>query len=212
MAIKIELFAAFADFAGGRDLTVNYRTGMTCLDVWAEVCRLHPKMASLPPLFAIEEEYVPADTKIDDATTLLLFPPLSGGRSSFIFETPLSVERAVQAVADPEAGGEAFFIGRVRRHSGGKTIRRLFYECRVPMAERQIERLTRQMFERWPLAKVHIEHRIGWLDVGEIAVIIAVSAAHRKEALEACSHAIDELKRTVPIWKKEVSVNGEEWA
>lgn len=129
----------------------------------------------------------------------------------FIYEEPLSIQRAIESIRDENGGGESIFIGRVRRISEGKFIRHLYYECRIPMAEKMIEHILAEMHKRWPLKKVHIEHRIGKLEVGEIAVIVAVSAEHRKEAMEACRYAIDELKHTVPIWKKEYSDSGEEW-
>lgn len=129
----------------------------------------------------------------------------------FIFNEPLSIQRAIESIRDENGGGESIFIGRVRRISEGKTIRHLYYECRIRMAEKMIEQIITEMHQRWPLKKVHIEHRIGKLDVGEIAVIVAVSSEHRKEAIEACRYGIDELKHRVPIWKKEFSDSGEEW-
>ena len=79
------------------------------------------------------------------------------------------------------------------------------------MAEKEIARIGEEMRGKWPLRKVHMEHRIGKLEIGDIAVIVAVSAEHRKEAIDACRYGIDELKRRVPIWKKEISEDGEEW-
>ncbi len=129
----------------------------------------------------------------------------------FIYNDSLSVDRALEAIRDENGGGEAIFIGRVRRNNGGHVIRHLFYDCHVPMAENEIEKIVEEAKAKWPLRKVHVEHRVGKLEVGEIAVIVAVSAEHRKEAIEACRFGIDEVKHRVPIWKKEVSENGEEW-
>jgi molybdopterin synthase catalytic subunit len=129
----------------------------------------------------------------------------------FIFDEPLSVNRALESIRDENGGGEALFIGRVRRNNQGKVIRRLCYECHIPMAESEIQKIVNEMNAKWPLRKIHIEHRTGNLDVGEIAVIVAVSAEHRREAIEACRFGIDELKHRVPIWKKEISEDGEEW-
>ena len=129
----------------------------------------------------------------------------------YIFDSPLSFQKAAEEIGDEYAGGEAFFVGRVRRMSEGKRIKHLFYECQIPMAERQIQKIVDEMNQRWPLKRVHVRHRIGQLEVGDIAVIVAVSSEHRKEALEACRFGIDEIKHRVPIWKKEVSEQGEEW-
>jgi molybdopterin synthase catalytic subunit len=128
-----------------------------------------------------------------------------------IFNEPLSIQRALESIRDENAGGEALFIGRVRRISEGKVIRHLFYECQQSMAEKEVARVIAEMQSKWPLKKVNVQHRIGKLEVGEIAVIVAVSAVHRKEALEACRFGIDEIKHRVPIWKKEISESGEEW-
>ena len=130
---------------------------------------------------------------------------------NFIFNEPLSVDRALDAIRHEDGGGETIFVGRVRRHNAGKVIRHLYYECHIPMAESEIEKIIQEMLDKWPLRKIHVEHRIGKLDVGEIAVIVAVSSEHRKEAMEACRYGIDEVKHRVPIWKKEVSEAGEEW-
>ena len=128
-----------------------------------------------------------------------------------LFDSPLSVDRALDAIRNENGGGEAIFIGRVRASNRGKTVRYLHYECEAGMAEKEFERIIREIRAKWPVKCVHIEHRIGKLEVGEIAVIVAISSEHRREALEACRYGIDETKHRVPIWKKEVSSTGEEW-
>jgi MoaE-MoaD fusion protein len=209
--IRVSLFAAFADFAGTRKLEIPFRAGMTCADLWQEIVRRYPKTINVPPLFAIQEEYVPQETALNDNDSVMLFPPVSGGAARYIFETPLSLDRAVESIRDANGGGEAIFTGRVRLHSEGRIIRHLFYECQLSMAEKEIAKIISEMHAKWPLLKVHVEHRIGQLEVGDIAVIVAVSSEHRAEAMEACRYGIDELKHRVPIWKKEVSVDGEVW-
>lgn len=211
MSIRIQLFAAFADFAGTRELQWEYHPGMTCDTLWKELQDTYPRMAGIPALFAIQDEYVPVEAELKDQDSLMIFPPVSGGAASFIYTTALSVERALDAIRDENGGGEAIFIGRVRRWNEGKKIRHLYYECHVPMADKEIARIGDEMQQKWPLRKVHMEHRIGKLEIGDIAVIVAVSAEHRKEAIDACRYGIDELKHRVPIWKKEVSEDGEEW-
>jgi molybdopterin synthase catalytic subunit/molybdopterin converting factor small subunit len=211
MPIRVQLFAAFADFTGVRDLEWEYTPGVTCAELWKQMQAKFPRTATIPALFAIQDQYVPPETELKDGDFLLIFPPVSGGNASFIYQTPLAVDRALNAILDENGGGEAIFIGRVRRWSEGKRIQHLFYECHVSMAESEISKIIAEMFQRWPVLKIHIEHRIGKLDVGEIAVIVAVSSEHRKEAIEACRYGIDELKHRVPIWKKEVSEDGEEW-
>jgi molybdopterin synthase catalytic subunit/molybdopterin converting factor small subunit len=209
--ITIKLFAAFAEFAGTRELNLQYIDGMTCEDLWKTITEQFPKVASIPPLFAINDEYVPRATALKDNDQILLFPPVSGGSPTYIFDGPLSVDRVLEAVKDENGGGVALFLGRIRRTNEGKTIRHLFYECHVSMAEKKFEEIISEMYSKWPLKKIAIEHRIGQLEVGDIAVIVGVSSEHRKEAIEACRYGIDELKHRVPIWKKEISETGEEW-
>lgn len=116
-----------------------------------------------------------------------------------------------QWVMTPESGGIDVFIGTVRNATKGKTVLRLQFEAYQTMAMREMEKIATAAFERWPLQKVLIHHRTGTLQVGEIPVIIAVSAAHRDAAFTACRYIIDTLKQTVPIWKKEFFEDGEVW-
>jgi MoaE-MoaD fusion protein len=209
--INIKLFAAFAEFAGTRELNLEFKNGMTCEELWKTICDRFPKVATIPPLFAINDEYVSRLAPVNDNDQVLLFPPVSGGAPQYIYNSVLSVDRVLEAIQDENGGGVALFLGRVRRTSEGKTIRHLFYECHVSMAEKKFDEILNEMYSKWPLKKIAIEHRIGQLEVGDIAVIVGVSAEHRKEAIEACRYGIDELKHRVPIWKKEVSETGEEW-
>jgi molybdopterin synthase catalytic subunit len=110
-----------------------------------------------------------------------------------------------------ESGGIDVFIGTVRNATKGKAVMRLEFEAYEPMAIAEIEKITQQVSEKWPVQKVLVHHRTGVLQVGEVPVIIAVSAAHRAAAFEACRYIIDTLKQTVPIWKKEFFEDGEVW-
>ena len=101
------------------------------------------------------------------------------------------------------------FIGTVRNATKGKKVTRLEFEAYEAMAIAEMEKIAKQAFEKWPLQKVLIHHRAGVLEVGEVPVVIAVSAAHRAAAFDACRYIIDTLKQTVPIWKKEFFEDGE---
>jgi len=125
---------------------------------------------------------------------------------------PLSADRLVDAVTVPEAGGVVVFLGVVRDNTAGRRVVALEYEGHVPMAEAKLKEIGEAVSQRWPGAKqIAIAHRIGRLAVGEASVVIAVSAAHRREAFEACHFAIDRLKETVPIWKREIFEDGAVW-
>lgn len=114
-------------------------------------------------------------------------------------------------VKSPQAGGINVFIGTVRDQTKGKKVVHLEFEAYERMALTEIQKIANEMMKRWQLHKVLIHHRTGVLRIGEVPVIIAVSASHRAAAFEACRYAIDTLKQTVPIWKKEVFEDGEEW-
>ena len=114
-------------------------------------------------------------------------------------------------VSGPASGGVDVFIGTVRDTTQGKAVLRLEFEAYESMALREMRKIAEQALVRWPVQSVAMHHRIGSLQVGEVAVVIAVSAAHRAAAFEACRYAIDALKQWVPIRKKEVFVDGEVW-
>ena len=117
----------------------------------------------------------------------------------------------VARVVGPGMGGVVTFIGAVRDQARGRSIRHLEYESYPGMAEREMEKIAAEALRRWPGARVAISHRSGHLEIGELAVVVVAAAPHRGEAFAACRFAIDTLKETVPIWKKEVTTDGEYW-
>ncbi len=128
-----------------------------------------------------------------------------------ILSEPLNVELCTAKVQDDGAGGIVVFVGTVRNHTKGKTVRCLEFEAYESMAVSEMQKIAKTIEEKWNTYHVCMHHRVGSLGIQDIAVIIAVSCAHRKAAFEACQYAIDTLKQTVPIWKKEIFEDGEEW-
>jgi molybdopterin synthase catalytic subunit len=124
---------------------------------------------------------------------------------------PLNIQSCIDWIMSPQSGGIDVFIGTVRNATKGKTVLKLEFEAYQQMAINEMDKIAKQAFEQWPVQKVLIHHRTGILAVGEVPVVIAVSAAHRAAAFEACRYIIDTLKQTVPIWKKEVFEDGEVW-
>ena len=122
-------------------------------------------------------------------------------------DVPLCIDR----VMSPDSGGIDVFIGTVRNSTKGKKVVRLEFEAYEPMALKEMKKIADEILLKWPVHKIVIHHRTGVLKVGDIPVVISVSAAHRDAAFDACRYAIDTLKRTVPIWKKEVFEDGEQW-
>lgn len=124
---------------------------------------------------------------------------------------PLDALALMEAVADGGAGAVALFAGVVRDENLGRRVEYLEYDAYPPMAEKQMRAIADEVRARWPVTGVAMAHRTGRLEIGEASVIIAVSSPHRADAIEACRYAIDRLKATVPVWKKEVFEGGEEW-
>lgn len=128
-----------------------------------------------------------------------------------ISDEPLDEDFCKEFVKGPESGGIVIFIGTVRHQTQGKTVVRLEFESKVSMALKEMQKIIDKARYKWPIEKMLIHHRVGSLAIGDTAVVIAVSAAHRKAAYEASQFAIDTLKQTVPIWKKELFTDGEVW-
>ncbi|MEW5739241.1 MAG: molybdenum cofactor biosynthesis protein MoaE [Myxococcota bacterium] len=162
---------------------------------------------------AVDQEFAEAGDPVPDGAEVALIPPVAGGSPGLfrVVDEPLSLERVVAAVARESQGGLVTFAGAVRDHSKGKKVTRLDYEAYAPMAEKKLAEIASEARAKWPGADVAVMHRVGTLKPGELAVVIAVSAPHRKEAFRACEFVIDRLKEDVPIWKKEYAEDGEVW-
>ena len=128
-----------------------------------------------------------------------------------IVSQQINTEEILESVEDPSAGGIDMFIGTTRDNSNGKKVLRLEYEAYESMAVKMMNEIAEELRTKWQVKKISMVHRIGSVEIGEASVVIAVSAAHRKEAFEACRYAIDTLKKQVPIWKKEYYIDGEVW-
>ncbi len=128
-----------------------------------------------------------------------------------VTDRPLDLQELVDFVTDPEAGAVTTFIGTTRNNNEGRKVIALEYEAYPEMAEKELIRLGEEAKRRWPICRMAIAHRIGPVQITQPSVMIAVSAAHREAAFAACRFAIEEIKRIVPIWKKEVFEGGEVW-
>src|SRR6185437_15923449 len=203
--ISVRLFAGLRERAGAARLELDgvERVG----DVWARL-----ELGDEPPglLYALNREYAERDAAVHDGDEVALIPPVSGGAFR-ISEQPLRLEQAVAEAASDDAGAVATFVGTVRRRSRERDVLYLEYEAFAEMAEPMLERLAGELKARHGLCEVANHHRVGRVESGEPSVVIAVSAPHRAAALDACREAIDTLKETIPLWKKEVYAGGEEW-
>ena len=207
MHVRVRLFAALRERAGSGSVDVELPEGALLGDVWP-VLGLGDEPEGL--LYAVNREYAPPETRLSTGDEVAVIPPVSGGAFR-LSETPLSVEDAVAEVRADDAGAIATFVGTTRRRSRDRDVLHLEYEAYEGMAEKVMAELAEELTRRHELCAVAIHHRVGRVDIGETSVVIAVSAPHRAAALAACREAIDELKVTVPLWKKELYVGGEQW-
>jgi molybdopterin synthase catalytic subunit/molybdopterin converting factor small subunit len=204
VTVVVRLVAGLRERAGGSERE---------LDV-ASVAEVWPALGlGVEPeglLYAVNREYADRSRDLNDGDEVALIPPVSGGAFRVTGE-PLSLEAVAAEVADERAGAVATFTGTVRRQSRGREVTNLEYEAYAEMAEEVMAEIARDLEANYDLCSVAIHHRVGRLEVGEASVVVAVSAPHRHDALAACKDAIDRLKETVPLWKKEVYEGGEEW-
>ncbi len=214
MRIDVLFFGAARERAGlSRDALV-LGDGATVAEARAALGERFPALAAVLPhvRFAVNERFVDAAAPLGDGDVLALIPPVAGGAPLVALWTAPLDPRAVEAlVAGPDRGGLVTFTGAVRDHTGPHAVVRLEYEAYESMALKVLESIREETIARWPAARVAVHHRLGVLAVGEAAVIIAVAAAHRADAFEACRHVIERLKQDVPIFKKEVRADGSVW-
>ena len=202
--VHVRLFAGLRERAGWSAREVE---AATVAEIWPAL-GLGDEPAGL--LYAVNKEYADRDRALRDGDEVALIPPVSGG-SFRLSEAPLDVNAVVAEVQSPEAGAIATFVGTTRVHSRGRDVVHLDYEAYEGMAEQVMAELAAALKDKYELTEVAIHHRVGRVEIGEASVVIAVSAPHRAAALEACREAIDTLKATIPLWKKEVYMGGEEW-
>jgi molybdopterin synthase catalytic subunit/molybdopterin converting factor small subunit len=205
--VSIRLFAGLRERAGTGSRRLELDDGATVGDVWPAL-DLGDEPSGL--LYAVNKRYADVGTALADGDEVALIPPVSGGDFRLTAE-PLSLDAVVREVQRDEAGAVASFLGTVRNRSRDRDVLYLEYEAYEGMAEEMMADLARELAARHDLLDVAIHHRVGRVEIGEPSVAIAVSSRHRAAALAACKEAIDTLKQTVPLWKKEVYEGGEEW-
>ena len=203
----MKLFAGLRERAGVSERELELADGARVADVWAPL-GLGQEPSGL--VYAVNRSYVERDRVLADGDEVAVIPPVSGGDLR-LTEEPIDLAAVVAEVAGEDAGAIATFLGTTRVHSRGRTVRYLEYEAYGGMAEAEMARIAEELERRHEITKVAITHRVGRVGIGETSVAIAVSAPHRAAALAACAEAIDTLKQTVPLWKKEVYEGGEEW-
>jgi molybdopterin synthase catalytic subunit len=212
--LKVRYFAAARERAGCTDEAVALPTPPTVAGLLDALALRHaPLKAVLPHLrVAVNQEFADAAAPLHDGDEVALIPPVAGGAGLFrITDQPLQLSEVVDAVSGAGQGGVVTFSGAVRDNTRGRKVVRLEYEAYPEMAVKELQAIGDEASQKWPGSRLSIVHRVGTLQPGELAVVIAASAPHRAEAFEACRHAIETLKRDVPIWKKEIYEDGDVW-
>jgi molybdopterin synthase catalytic subunit len=221
VSIRVLFFGAARDVVEANELDISLEAPATVSSAFqnliARFSQLERFGRSL--LFAVNQEYATPETILKENDELAVFPPVSGGSCDYrcpydFFELttqPIDVGQVARRVVLPECGATVTLDGYAREWTKGKRTLYLVYEAYPQMAVTEMERLGAEAHKQFEIAHLGIVHRTGRLEIGETSVVIAASAPHRQAAFQACEWAIKELKRTVPIWKKEVYEDGEEW-
>ena len=207
MRVKVRLFAGLRERAGTSESDMELDEGTRVDEVWPAL-GLGPQPPGLA--FAVNRRYVEPDHVLADGDELAVIPPVSGG-SFRLVEEPIDVAAVAREVGSDQAGAIVTFVGTVRARSRGRDVLYLEYEAYEGMAEQVMADLAGTLKAKYDLTEVAMTHRVGRVEIGDASIAIAISAPHRHDALAACREAIDTLKETVPLWKKEVYGGGEEW-
>jgi molybdopterin synthase catalytic subunit len=219
--VTIKLFARMREVVGTSTLERDLKNNATVADVKNSLQAEFPQLAEVAPrtIVSVNKEFADEQTPVADGDEVAFFPPVSGGGGpaeagifAVTFE-PLSLDAVAAQVVKSETGAVAVFGGVVRNVSEGKDVEHLEYEAYEEMALAKLRQVAGEARQQWPkIVDIAIVQRIGHLEVGENAVVVAVSSPHRYDGcFEACAFAINRLKQIVPIWKKEVGPDGTEW-
>jgi molybdopterin synthase catalytic subunit len=221
MKVTVRLFARLRELAGVPRLERDIASDATIEELVQDLQAEFPRLAELASrtIISVNQEFASPQTRLAEGDEVAFFPPVSGGLDRpdddhfAVTYDPISLDELAARVKRPEAGAIAVFGGVVRNLSAGKEVDHLEYEAYEEMALAKLRQVAAEARERWPkVIDIAIVQRIGRLEVGENAVIVAVSSPHRGDGcFEACQYAINRLKEIVPIWKKEVSPDGAEW-
>jgi len=221
MRVRILFFGRLKDIVGRGEDSADLPEGARVEDAFAHYRSTFPALAGLRASVAasVNQELAGWTAPLRSGDEIAFLPPVSGGAVAAasrdwieIVHNPISAAPIVERVKGPAEGAVVVFDGIVRNHSGGRATLYLDYEAYEPMALEKLRELAAAIRARHSISGLALVHRLGRLEIGETSVFIAVSAPHRAVAFDACRFAIDTLKRSVPIWKKEYFADGAVWA
>jgi len=236
MQVQVKFFAIFREMMGKKNDTKQIGDGTTVEQLWREYAAISPRVASVRAAYSVNQELVDGDHVLRDGDEVAFLPPVSGGagqvksktakikrktnsvtsvrsvaKNVWVTTRRLDLNALAKRVEFSGAGAILVFSGVVRDNAKGKAVKHLEYEAYPAMAERSLNQIIAEIHERWSEARVAIVHRIGKLKIGESSLVIAVAAPHRPEVYAASRYAIERIKAIVPVWKKEFTLDGENW-
>jgi molybdopterin converting factor subunit 1 len=216
--VSVRTFALVREAVGESKLALTLEVGATVQNL---LDRLAHEFPDLDPLLGhvvvtVNQRYAARDRVLEAGDEVAVFPPVSGGSSETLIDLsadPIEIEELISSVSEPGAGAVVSFTGIVRETNLGRQVEYLEYEAYREMAVARLAQIAGEIRERWSLIRrIAMVHRVGHLEIGETAVVVAIGAPHRDDgAFEAARYAIDRIKEIVPIWKKEVWAEGKEW-
>lgn len=226
MTIRVLFFGLTRDLTGFGEERVEFPEGGRLEDLWRRYESRFPKLLGMSHAIvtAVNQEIADRSRPLRDGDEVAFLPPVSGGasdenvqagsRKDFYRVTSEAIRAhdLLRELKAPEDGAAVVFEGIVRNHSQGRKTLFLEYEAYEPMAVRKMEEIGREVKGKFAISRLGMIHRVGRLEIGETSVAIIVTSAHRRAAFEACRYAIDRLKQSVPVWKKEFFEDGAVWA
>ncbi|MFI5286176.1 MAG: molybdenum cofactor biosynthesis protein MoaE [Candidatus Dormibacteria bacterium] len=214
--ITVLVFGPLRERVGVAEAHVD---GATVQEVWDEFVRRHPAAAvdAGSVRAARNLGYCDWDTAVRSGDTIAFIPPVAGGSEDpspvrvWVTDVPIDIASVIASSGTPRDGAVATFIGRVRDHSDGVAVHRMDYEAYAEMAEAEMRRIGDELFARGSISTITMVHRTGALLIGDASVVVVVAAPHRDTAFPACQEALELIKSTVPVWKREHRDDGARW-
>jgi molybdopterin synthase catalytic subunit len=218
MRVRVRLFAGTRDAVGAPSLEMDLPQGATVGDLVGLLCARHPRLQGYRDhaLLALDGAFTTPRAALREGAEVALMPPVSGGAGDgrALVDGPFSLDALVASLERRGAGAVVAFLGQVRPTSGeapGMRVERLRFEAFEPLAEAEITRLRDEATAKFRLTGCLVRHRLGVLAVDEPIVAVACAAPHRRDAFEAAQWLMDQIKTSVPIWKREEGPSGARW-
>jgi MoaE-MoaD fusion protein len=214
--VTVLVFGPLRERVGVAEVRIS---GTTVQSVWDELVRLHPAAAvdTGSVRAARNLNYCEWDTAVRDGDTIAFIPPVAGGCADesavrvWVTDAPIDIGSVIESAGSSGDGAVATFVGRVRDNSDGIAVERIDYEAYAAMAESEMQRIGEELHARGGVSSITIVHRTGTLLVGEASVVVVVAAPHRDTAFPVCAEAMEMIKATVPVWKREHRTDGARW-